>query len=112
MKKLKAIFLFAILFLGLIANVQAQHYKKDGTPDMRYKENKQQYQSTQYQYQSTQTTQQTNPNVIHVEGYQKSNSTYVQPHDRTAPNETNHDNWSTKPNVNPETGKKGTKEPD
>jgi hypothetical protein len=55
---------------------------------------------------------QTNPNIVHVHGYIKSNGTVVQPYDRTAPNNTNRDNWSTKPNINPETGKRGTIEPD
>lgn len=48
----------------------------------------------------------------HVKGYVKKNGKYVAPHDRTAPNGTKADNWSTKGNVNPETGKAGTKSPD
>jgi hypothetical protein len=48
----------------------------------------------------------------HVKGHMKKNGTYVAPHDRTAPNKTKTDNWSTKGNVNPETGKAGTKSPD
>jgi len=36
---------------------------------------------------------------------------YVQPHARTSPNRTKIDNWSTKGNVNPYTGKKGYKKP-
>jgi hypothetical protein len=47
----------------------------------------------------------------HVKGYTKKNGTVVAPHDRTSPNGTETDNWSTKGNVNPETGKKGTKTP-
>ena len=35
--------------------------------------------------------------------------TYRPPHLRTSPNKTKIDNWSTKGNVNPFTGKKGTK---
>ena len=35
----------------------------------------------------------------------------VQPHVRTSPNRTKIDNWSTKGNVNPFTGKKGTRNP-
>src|SRR3954466_12654226 len=46
---------------------------------------------------------------VHVKGYTKKDGTYVAPHDRTAPNSTKNDNWSTKGNVNPETGKAGTK---
>jgi hypothetical protein len=33
----------------------------------------------------------------------------VAPHDRTAPDKTERNNWSAKGNVNPETGKKGDK---
>ena len=39
------------------------------------------------------------------------NGSYVQPHARTSPNRTKADNWSTKGNVNPYTGKKGTRNP-
>ena len=46
-----------------------------------------------------------------VKGYTKKSGTYVAPHQRTAPNETKSDNYSTKGNVNPHTGKKGTKKP-
>ena len=35
-----------ILYLLLCNFLNAQHLKKDGTPDMRYKENKQTYSST------------------------------------------------------------------
>jgi hypothetical protein len=37
--------------------------------------------------------------------------TYRSPHLRTSPNKTKIDNWSTKGNVNPFTGQKGTKNP-
>lgn len=55
---------------------------------------------------------QTNPRHVHVSGYTRSNGTYVQPYFRTAPNSTNRDNFSTKGNVNPYTGKPGWIEPD
>ena len=45
-----------------------------------------------------------------VKGHVKKNGTYVQPHRATNPNQTQRDNWSSKPNVNPNTGKPGTKE--
>lgn len=98
----KIILLLAILFLG-INNIKAQHLKKDGTPDMRYSENKNQPQQQSPSY--------TNPEKVHVNEYDKKNGTHVEDHNRTAPNNANRDNWSTKPNTNPETGKKGTKEP-
>jgi hypothetical protein len=46
---------------------------------------------------------------VHVNGYTKSDGTYVQPHERTAPNATRDDNYSTRGNVNPYTGEPGTK---
>jgi len=49
--------------------------------------------------------------AVHVRGYTKKDGTYVQPHERSAPNHTKADNWSTKGNVNPYTGKPGTKNP-
>jgi murein L,D-transpeptidase YcbB/YkuD len=55
---------------------------------------------------------QTNSKHVKVKGYYKKDGAYVQPHYRTAPNSTNIDNFSTKPNVNPYTGKKGYIEPD
>ena len=46
-----------------------------------------------------------------VKGYTKKDGTYVAPHMQTNPNSTKTDNWSTKGNVNPYTGKPGTKSP-
>ncbi len=46
-----------------------------------------------------------------VKGYTKKDGTYVAPHQRTNPNSGKSDNWSTKGNVNPNTGKPGTKNP-
>jgi len=46
-----------------------------------------------------------------IHGYYKKNGTYVASHHRSSANKTQRDNWSTKGNVNPYTGKKGTKEP-
>ena len=48
---------------------------------------------------------------VHVRGYYRSNGTYVQPHYRSSPNGTVLDNYSTKGNVNPYTGKEGTVNP-
>lgn len=47
-----------------------------------------------------------------VDGYYKSDGTYVQGHYRTSPNSTNWDNWSTKGNTNPYKGNSGYKAPD
>ena len=45
-----------------------------------------------------------------VNGHFKKDGTYVQPHHKTNPNQTQKDNWSSKPNVNPYNGKPGKKE--
>jgi hypothetical protein len=55
---------------------------------------------------------QTNSRHVSVSGYYRKDGTYVQPYFRTAPNSTNRDNFSTKGNVNPYTGKAGWIEPD
>lgn len=44
-------------------------------------------------------------------GYLRKDGTYVAPYFKTAPNSTRVDNYSTKGNENPYTGKKGTVEP-
>lgn len=46
-----------------------------------------------------------------VSGYNRKDGTYVAPSHATNPNGTRSDNWSTRGNVNPHTGKEGTKEP-
>ncbi len=46
---------------------------------------------------------------VYVNGYTKSNGTYVAPHYRTSPNSTRNDNYSTYGNTNPYTGEAGTK---
>jgi hypothetical protein len=51
----------------------------------------------------------TNPNVVQVDGYNRNNGTSVQPYYRTAPNNTISDNYSTYPNINPYTGKTGSR---
>lgn len=55
---------------------------------------------------------QTNSRHVSVKGYYRKDGTYVQPYFRTAPNATNRDNFSTKGNINPYTGKAGWIEPD
>lgn len=42
-----------------------------------------------------------------VKGYTKKNGTYVQPYYKSSPNRTKIDNFSTKGNYNPYTGKTG-----
>lgn len=60
-------------------------------------------------YQSSYFSTSTNPNVVQVNGYYKSNGTYVEPHIRTAPNSTVKDNFSYYGNLNPNTNNIGTK---
>ena len=46
-----------------------------------------------------------------VRKHVRKDGTYVQPHRATNQNQTQRDNWSSKPNVNPYTGKPGEKTP-
>jgi hypothetical protein len=48
--------------------------------------------------------------VVRVRGYYRKDGTYVQPHYRSNPDGNPYNNWSTKGNINPYTGKVGTKE--
>jgi opacity protein-like surface antigen len=48
---------------------------------------------------------------VHVKGYTKKDGTYVAPHYRSSPNSTKLDNYSTRGNANPYTGKVGTIDP-
>lgn len=45
-----------------------------------------------------------------VNGHLRSDGTYVQPHHRSAPDGNFQNNWSTQGNVNPYTGKWGTRD--
>lgn len=47
----------------------------------------------------------------HVKGYTKKDGTYVAPHVRSSPDKSKDNNYGTKGNVNPYTGKPGTKDP-
>lgn len=44
-----------------------------------------------------------------TKGYIKKNGTYVAPHFKTTPDKTKNNNYSTRGNANPMTGKEGTK---
>jgi hypothetical protein len=52
-----------------------------------------------------------NPNSHSVDGYTRNNGTYVAPHQQTNPNNTQTDNYGSRPNVNPYTGQVGTRAP-
>jgi hypothetical protein len=103
---MRKIILLIVLLFSLIG-VQAQHLKKDGTPDMRFKENKR-----SSSFSTPNTTTNTNTDVRIQNGYQKDNGTIVEPHYKTNNNQTNLDNFSTKDNSNPYTGQSGTKAKD
>lgn len=62
-----------------------------------------------YHYHAPRASHSSQHSTEHVSGYVRKNGTYVAPYYRTAPNSTKLDNWSTKGNVNPYTGKAGTK---
>ena len=47
----------------------------------------------------------------YTSGYTRRTGTYVAPHYATNPNGTKMDNWSTQGNMNPHTGRMGTKSP-
>jgi len=49
------------------------------------------------------------PGTVHVRGYTTKRGTYVAPHHRTGADGTRANNWSHAGNVNPYTGKQGTK---
>jgi hypothetical protein len=48
---------------------------------------------------------------VYHQGYTRQNGTYVQPHYQSAPNASRLDNWSTRGNSNPYTGRAGSQSP-
>lgn len=99
---MKIFLLFTMSVVCLVSNAQ---YKKDGTPDMRYKSNK-----SSYNY--SQTYPPTPSRTTYQNGYKKSNGTHVNGHYKTKSNHTNHDNFSTDGNYNPYTRKAGSRAKD
>lgn len=49
--------------------------------------------------------------TVRVRGYTKKSGTYVAPHNKTSPDKSKLNNYGTKGNYNPYTGKEGTKDP-
>ncbi len=47
---------------------------------------------------------------VHVRGYYRHNGAYVQPYYRSVPDRSYSNNWSTNPNINPYTGREGTRQ--
>ena len=50
-----------------------------------------------------------NSSSTHVNGYTKKDGTYVEPHQRSTPDKTFENNYTTKGNQNPATGKDGSR---
>ena len=98
-----------IVLIGTLFNFSAfGQLKKDGTPDLRYKANKQTYNSLY----SIPTSSSTNSSIRYQDGYIKSNGTYVMPHIKTNINSTNYDNFSTSGNYNMYNGTSGSRAKD
>lgn len=97
MKKL----IFSVAFtLFCVFGVKAQT-KKDGTPDMRYKANKEtygnSYSSPSYSTPKTTERNYNNGGQYKIQnGYQKSNGTYVAPHIKTTPDNKTWNNYKPK----------------
>jgi hypothetical protein len=52
-----------------------------------------------------------NATDVYINGYTRSNGTYVQPHYRTAPDSNPYNNYSSQGNYNPYTGSRGYSNP-
>ena len=48
---------------------------------------------------------------VYVDGYNRKDGTYVEPHHRSSPDSSKNNNYGTEGNYNPYTGKEGTKSP-
>jgi hypothetical protein len=89
-----------LMIMGFTAQAQ---YKKDGTPDMRYRENKETYQNNYNNnnnnyYSAPKETPSYYDNGGQIklqDGYYKSNGTYVAPHIKTTPDD---NKWNNKSN--------------
>lgn len=103
------ILVFSFLFLIFGSNVEAQRKSKSKS----YSKN---YSSKSYSVKSgyVQRPLYVKPSPsksVSVKGYYNKSGKWVEPYKRTSPNKTVRDNWDTRPNVNPYTGKPGTKDP-
>lgn len=102
---MKKVIFTVVIALFCTVGVNAQT-KKDGTPDMRYKANKQvygnSYSAPSYStpnYSTPKTTERnySNGGQYKVQsGYQKSNGTYVAPHIKTTPDNKTWNNYKPK----------------
>lgn len=88
--------IFSLVVMTLLSLGSSAQLKKDGTPDMRYKANKQTYSAP---VQSKPSKQRNYPNggQYRVQnGYRKSNGTYVSPHIKTTPDNYKYNNYKRK----------------
>jgi hypothetical protein len=83
---MKQLIIIALLFIGLSVNAQTKTKSSTG------------YYGTG-----------SNPSSTRVNGYSKSNGTYVSPHYKTTNNNTQKDNYNVNPNYNYHNGKTGTR---
>ena len=86
-KTLCTITVLTLLSLGVTAQT-----KKDGTPDMRYKANKQSYSAPSYSAPKTERNYKNGGQYKVQSGYQKSNGSYVAPHIKTTPDNKKYNN--------------------
>ena len=84
--------LFIITVLTLFSLSVSAQTKKDGTPDMRYKANKQSYSTPSYSAPKTERNYNNGGQYKVQKGYQKSNGTYVAPHIKTTPDNKKYNN--------------------
>jgi len=107
MKKFLTLCLIVLVSLALSAPTFAKGSK--GSSDKAYSSGKS-YSGKSSKSSSVGRSTSSNSREVAVKSYTQKDGTRVESHKRTAPNKTQRDNWSTKGNTNPYTGKKGTKE--
>jgi hypothetical protein len=100
MKKLVLVF---IAFMAMTSSMSAQSYNNFNSSVYGNNRSSRRSSSSVYGYGST------NSNVRYQSGYTRNDGTFVTPHYQTMPNNTNHDNFSTRDNSNPFTGTTGTR---
>lgn len=90
----------ALAFLTLLSISVSAQTKKDGTPDMRYKANKEtygnSYSTPNYSAPKTERNYSNGGQYKVQSGYQKSNGTYVAPHVKTTPDNKTWNNYKPK----------------
>jgi hypothetical protein len=101
MKKLIIIIVLGILFVASYADARSGSSKSYSSKSY----------STKGYYPKSGYSQSYYGKSTYVKGYYNKNGKWVKGYTRTAPNRTIKDNWSTKPNMNPYTGKPGTIDP-